>query len=103
MDFASQTEEVHTDVASEKGTSTKGHGWSTHPHQQGVVIGRSQGGIGGRRLLLPEHAQGVLLVATGLTRERNGWDIWLMERAEGFTLQKPRGHSLEKECKLFQL
>lgn len=45
------------------------------PHRQGVVVGWSQGCIVGGGFLLPEHTQGVLLVATRLAREGNGWDV----------------------------
>lgn len=75
MDFASQTEEEHTDVAFEKGTNTNGRGCSILPHRQGIVVGWSQGRIVSGGVLLPEHTQGVLLIATRLAREGNGWDV----------------------------
>lgn len=76
MDFATQREEVPTNVPFEKGTNThiNGHG-CTHAHQQGAVVGWPQGCIASWRFLLPEHTQGVLLVATGLTRVRDGRDV----------------------------
>ncbi len=44
-------------------------------HQQWVIVGRPQGCVPGRGLLLAEDTQGVLFVAISLTRRRDGWDI----------------------------
>lgn len=72
---ASQTEEVYTIDEKDTNAHTNGHEWSTHAHQQGVVVGWSQGRVAGWRFLLPEHPEGVLLIAADLTRVRDGRDV----------------------------
>lgn len=60
------------------------------PYQQWIVVGWPQGCVPGWRLLLVEYTQGILLVAIGLARGRNGWDIWLTNQPETFSLQPLR-------------
>lgn len=60
------------------------------PYQQRIVVGWPQGCVLWRGLLLSEHTQGNLLIAIGLARGRNGWDIWLMKQPQTFSLQPLR-------------
>lgn len=57
------------------------------PYQQRLIVGWPQGCVLWRRLVLSEHTWGILLVAMGLARGRNGRDIWAKTRTETFSLQ----------------
>lgn len=61
-----------------------------HPHHQRIVEGWPQGCVPWWVLLLAEHTQVILIVAIGLARGRNGWNIWLVNQPETFSLEPLR-------------